>query len=281
MKKRQRTRQVQRPNTPDAVAGRKHMDVQTDNFHEEISDRPAELEVETQTDAFMDRPPSPLYLPKKTGVDRETQIMDGDLFSFDFEVEPILQVLVGKTLEQSLMEVLEEEELANMRAHQDEFDQIRAAELAEAQRMEEAEKRRADEKERRLQQERQRVANERTLSKKVAARGFAHRYIGDVVSDVFGNLANSGFFYDPLVKEIESDFVPWLLDGVGSSVSGLLEAQALLDNAVVAAVASKEEKAAAAEAERLRREEEARKAAEAAAMPPAESGAEGQEEQTA
>jgi hypothetical protein len=75
-------------------------------------------------------------------VDRETQIFEGDLFNFDSEVEPILQVIVGKTLEQALMEVLEEEELANMRAHQEEFDQIARAELAEAQRMEEAEKRR-------------------------------------------------------------------------------------------------------------------------------------------
>jgi len=152
LKKRQKTRTVQRPATPDAVAGRKHMDVQTENFLEEISDRPQETEVETQTDAFMDRPPSPLYIPKKTGLDKETQIFEGDLFDFDFEVEPILQVLVGKTLEQGLMEVLEEEELANLRAHQDEYDQIRAAELAEAQRMEAAETRRAQEKERRIKQ---------------------------------------------------------------------------------------------------------------------------------
>ncbi|KAJ1490403.1 radial spoke protein 3-domain-containing protein [Baffinella frigidus] len=104
IKKRQRVRQVARPNTPDAVAGRRHMDVQTENFLEEISDRPAELDQDTQTDAFMDRPPSPLYIPKKTGVDRETQIYEGDLFDFDYEVEPILQVVVGKTLEQSLIE---------------------------------------------------------------------------------------------------------------------------------------------------------------------------------
>jgi hypothetical protein len=45
----------------------------------------------------------------KTGLDRETQIWDGDLFDFDYEVEPILQVLIGKCLEQSRMEVLEEE----------------------------------------------------------------------------------------------------------------------------------------------------------------------------
>jgi hypothetical protein len=48
----------------------------------------------------------------------------GDLFDFDFEVEPILEVLVGKVLEQGLMEVLEEEELAAMRAHQEHFEQV-------------------------------------------------------------------------------------------------------------------------------------------------------------
>jgi murein DD-endopeptidase MepM/ murein hydrolase activator NlpD len=275
MKKRQKTRTVQRPATPDAVAGRKHMDVQTENFLEEISDRPQETEVETQTDAFMDRPPSPLYIPKKTGLDKETQIYEGDLFDFDFEVEPILQVLVGKTLEQGLMEVLEEEELANLRAHQDEYDQIRAAELAEAQRMEAAETRRAQEKERRIKQERERVANERTVAKKVAARGFSHRYIGDVVSDVFGNLEGTGFFYDPLVKEIEDSFVPWLLDGVSSSISGVQEAQNVMDASVIAAMelSAARKKAAddeyhaalAAEAKAKKDAEDAAAAAKAAA----------------
>ena len=33
-------------------------------------------------------------------------------------MKPILEVLVGKTIEQALMEVMEEEELANLRAQQ-------------------------------------------------------------------------------------------------------------------------------------------------------------------
>jgi hypothetical protein len=40
------------------------------------------------------------------------------LFDFDLEVKPILEVLVGKTLEQALMEVMEEEELDTLRDHQ-------------------------------------------------------------------------------------------------------------------------------------------------------------------
>lgn len=134
------------PRTPSPVDGRRHIDVQTENYLEELSDRVPEVEEATQTEAFMDRPPSPLFIPTKTGLDKETQILPGDLFDFDLEVEPILEVLVGKTLEQGLMEVLEEEELENIRKHQEEFEQVRNAELAEVQRLEEEVKRKDGEK---------------------------------------------------------------------------------------------------------------------------------------
>merc|ERR1712023_162747 len=82
----------------EAVEGRKHIDVQTDNYLEELTDRRPEVNEETQTEAFMDRPPLPLFIPSKTGLDKETQVED-DLFDFDLEVEPILEVLVGKTMD--------------------------------------------------------------------------------------------------------------------------------------------------------------------------------------
>lgn len=68
------------------------------------------------------------------------------LFDFDIEVKPMLEVLVGKTIEQALLEVMEEEELANLRAHQYAFLEMRAAELAEVQRLEEQERRHREEK---------------------------------------------------------------------------------------------------------------------------------------
>ena len=45
------------------------------------------------------------------------------------QVEPLLEVLVGKCLEQGLMEVMEEEELAGMRAHQQHYEQVRISML--------------------------------------------------------------------------------------------------------------------------------------------------------
>lgn len=53
---------------------------------------------------------------------------------------------MGKTVEQALMEVLEEEEIGDLRAQQRRFLELRAAEKAEEQRLEEEEKRLAEEK---------------------------------------------------------------------------------------------------------------------------------------
>ena len=59
----------------------------------------------------MDRPASPLFVRAKTGVDVVTQILPGDLFDFDLEVEPVLEVLVGKTIHVAMLELMQEEEL--------------------------------------------------------------------------------------------------------------------------------------------------------------------------
>lgn len=62
------------------------------------------------------------------------------------EVKPVLEVLVGKTMEQALIEVMEEEELSNLREQQRRFQQLRNAELVEQQRLEEQDRRRRVEK---------------------------------------------------------------------------------------------------------------------------------------
>jgi len=38
-----------------------------------------EMDEACQTDAFLDRPPTPLFVPAKTGLDAETQVYDGDV----------------------------------------------------------------------------------------------------------------------------------------------------------------------------------------------------------
>ena len=55
------------------------------------------------------------FLPQKLGKDVGTQILDDDLFDFDRDVQPLLTVIVGKTLEQSMLELEQEEEIENLR----------------------------------------------------------------------------------------------------------------------------------------------------------------------
>ena len=69
----------------------------------------------------MPRPETPKYVPKKTGIDKITQIEDYDLFDYDREVQPILNVLLTKTVEQALLEVEEETELDEIRKFKNEY----------------------------------------------------------------------------------------------------------------------------------------------------------------
>ena len=50
---------VGKPSTPEAVDGRKHIDVQTEQYLEELTDRPVEVDIDTQAR----RPPLPPRRP--------------------------------------------------------------------------------------------------------------------------------------------------------------------------------------------------------------------------
>ena len=278
---------LKRASTSEPIDGRRHMDIQTDAYLEELTDTVPEAEISTQTDAFLDRPPTPRFIPMKTGVDVETQIESGEIFDFDLEVEPILEVLVGKTLEQGLMEVLEEEELESMRKHQANFEQIRNAELIATQRMEAAEKRKEEEKQRRIDQEKQRLEREGQVRQKVAASSYARGFLDAVVEEVFADLHQAGHFYDPVEKEVSDTFLPWLLSETQTQL-GALEISYNSAKAIVAAALKKKMNAQEkAEDDRklaiqkAKEEEEAKAAAEAAALEAEAKAEEGEEGEAA
>lgn len=63
------------------------------------------------------------------------------MFVFDEEVEPLLEALVGQTLEQALTEIMAEEELAVIHDMQEDYESRRNADLEELKRLEEQERR--------------------------------------------------------------------------------------------------------------------------------------------
>jgi len=56
------------------VSGRKHIDIQTEQYLEEIVEPVIENDANVQTDPFMDRPTTPEFIPAKSGVDADTQV---------------------------------------------------------------------------------------------------------------------------------------------------------------------------------------------------------------
>ncbi|XP_049593557.1 radial spoke head protein 3 homolog [Syngnathus scovelli] len=215
--------------THDNLPGRKHVDVQTESYLEELSHILVTKDNDSQTDPFLDRPATPLFIPAKSGEDVATQIEEGELFDFDREVQPVLEVLVGKTIEQSLLEVMEEEELACLRAQQRAFEQLRNAELAEVQRLQEQERRRTEEKECRIAQQKAAVMKEKETAEMIAAQACAQQFLSKLFPAVFASLRRHGYFYDPVERDIEVNFFQWLTAEVNNTLEKRNSARLLLD----------------------------------------------------
>ena len=48
-----------KPDTPEPTEGRKHIDVQTEQYLEELTDRPVEVDIDTQARTARAPPPAP------------------------------------------------------------------------------------------------------------------------------------------------------------------------------------------------------------------------------
>ncbi|KAG9390861.1 Radial spoke 3 [Carpediemonas membranifera] len=219
------------------VSGREHIDVQTAQYLEEITERVIEEDKSIGTDAFIDIVPLPKYIPPKVGEDVATQIEEGELFDFDVEVEAILEVLVGKTLHQALMEVQEEDEMVALRRRQEEAAARRAADLAEVHRLEEEEKRRQEEKQRRKVQEMVRLQAERVVARKVECAQVSKSYVDGIFDSVMGALEAENHFYDPVERAVETQVLPWLMAEAAKTLEEKRDLDAEVDKLIAAAFA--------------------------------------------
>ncbi|KAM9779182.1 radial spoke head protein 3 homolog [Syngnathus typhle] len=227
-----KTKEQLRSSTPEAVQGRTHNVVQTELYLEELSYNTEVSHIECQIDPLLDRPATPLFIPAKSGNDVATQIVEGELFDFDREVQPLLEVLVGKTIEQSLQEAMEEEELACLRTQHRAFEELRNAELAELQRLQERERRHREEKERRIAQQREALRMEKETVEKIAAQAYTQQYLVELVPTVFKSLRINGYFYDRVEKDIERNFFPWLMAEVNNKLEKRNTARQILDTII-------------------------------------------------
>jgi hypothetical protein len=192
---------------------------------------------ESQTDVFLPEPPEPEYVPRKTGIDASTQIYAGDLFSFDVEVAPILDVLVTKTLEQALTEVDDEDELANVAKFKEEWGRRQRNLVADWEQTVKVERERAAEKERVLAAAKARKKRELALMTKLAAKRNAEQYLRGVTQAATKDLLKVGHFPEKLEGLLGQEFWPWVMQKVDEVHAEKLGAQNLLNATLNNAVA--------------------------------------------
>lgn len=221
-----------RPGTPPPAPGRRHHPIQTEYYLEELFDKGVEMEVGVQTDLFADRPASPVYAPAKTGADAATQIYPGELFDFDLEVQPILEVLVGKTAEQALAEVAQEEELATLREQQRRYRELRDAELAERQRLAAQDLRLYREKERRVAEARAGRAAAVQARERAAAAALVQGYVAELLPAVLAGLRRQGYLLERARAGVDGEFMPWLLQEVAQEIESIITSRDVITEIV-------------------------------------------------
>ncbi|XP_017844543.1 radial spoke head protein 3 homolog A isoform X1 [Drosophila busckii] len=212
--------------TPPPVKGRKHENIQTEKYLEKLVQRPPEFTVDTQTDLFLEKPPTPPYVPAKVGVDASTEIGEGELFHFDAEAQPIIDVLVDACIEQSILEVAHEMELDALRRKQEKFLAQREAELAELRRLEAEELRLQAEKERRLRQDAIAKELDEEMQKSVTAAKLLQGHIASLVPEVLENIepASDAVKKEQLMKSV----CPWLSAEVAEEVGHIVDSREIL-----------------------------------------------------
>ena len=174
---------------------------------------------ESQTDAMRTPPPSPPYRPRKVGMDAEAQVVNDMVFSFDADCEPLVQLLIGSTCEQALVEVREDERLKNMVAAKeglarrgDDLDSKMAARIA-------VERDLAYKKERVLLDAQSVMAKEAAVQAMLAATAVASQFLGRLQDDMLGVLETRHVLPDPVRAAVEHDFFGWLQQKVSLRLS--------------------------------------------------------------
>ena len=142
---------------------------------------------------FEDRPNTPKYIPLPKGKDEETQIIDGELFDFEMEVKPILEVLVGRSVIQAQYELIEEFEREEYLNHKKNYERKREFELNKLQRIEAKYVRQEEEKQRRFKQKEQRQINDIIMQKKLMANVFSKHFLKNLKGNTFRHLQERGF----------------------------------------------------------------------------------------
>jgi len=171
---------------------------------------PITFEEIIQTDPLPE-PPQPLLIWKgKTGEDKGCQIEDGDLFNFDEEVQPLVHIIVSKTLEESRREVLEEEELRHIKEQQEKYKKLNDLNINRVKAIEDKEKKRFEEHNRKKELKLNKIKLTKIFQKKLQSRMKAKQYILKLKQDCYSSLGERKVFKNKEDNYYFTDLLPEL-----------------------------------------------------------------------
>lgn len=255
------------------------------------------VEQVTQTDAFRELPPPAPFRPPKTGVDAYTQVAHGTrtplfpvprghvlvekgrpadvggvaggtvvttregdvlLFNWDAEAAPLVDMIVGKTLEQARNELAHETELASLATRKAAAVASNEADAAKAAALTAAAAAAEDARRERIAAAKARADAERAAMAKVAACAAAHRLVASGRAAALQALRVRGYLRDELRDAVASEVLGPILAQLDAALAPAAAAAAsAVDAAVADALARGADvyaaAAAAGEAERKRK----------------------------
>jgi hypothetical protein len=195
-----------------------------------------------QTDVFADKPPTPRYVPRKTGVDQSTQVEDtAELFDFDAEVAPIVQTLVSKTIEQSIFEVSCEEELKELELVQQRCLDIKSEHDAWVQdELQRTITERAG-KEAVIKESEVKHAQMLKLRTLIAGQQFMNQIYSHSIDNICRELTASEIWKDSNKEMVKNELLPELLERAGKAEDYLKSSRIIIDGKIQLSAAHREE----------------------------------------
>ncbi len=173
----------------------------------------------TQTDELLPGPPEAVYLPQKKGVDVNTEIGDTDLFDYDKEVEPILHVLVSKTLEQARLEVDEAAEVEAIHKYKTEYKERRRLEKEDWEVQVREELKLLTHKNELVAREKEKREHQQVATRKLQCIHLAKAYLSRVLHTSMDLVISSNYWQNSQYEAIHGVVVPALVNKVGKLAS--------------------------------------------------------------
>jgi hypothetical protein len=176
-----------------------------------------------------------IFFPYPRGVDASTEILDGELFCWEDAIENILEVVVGKSLDQALIEVREEEEYSKWEAQRDRFARERDELLAETQRLENEAIRREAEKSQRILQREKRMKELDITKQKHQIMKLAQNFAISLQEQAWKTLEDEGAFTHCIDTDVRNKFLPMLTQMISSQFNAYKTTRDTLDATIYVA----------------------------------------------